>query len=113
MKLPDFLTPAEAQAIHAALPTLSVKEKMELFDLLEEKERRSRLQAAQNSVVGFAHAVYPGFKEGAHHRALSKIFDDIVNGRKHRVVAADFHIAHRVARMLGKLARGGLANLPP
>ena len=37
MKLPDFLTPAEAKALQAALPTLSVKEKMELFDLLEEK----------------------------------------------------------------------------
>jgi predicted phage terminase large subunit-like protein len=95
VKLPDFLTPAEAQAIHAALPTLSVKEKMELFDLLEEKERRSRLQAAQNSVVGFAHAVYPGFKEGAHHRALSKIFDDIVHGRKHRVI---INIAPRMGK---------------
>lgn len=95
MKLPDFLTPAEAKAIQAALPTLSVKEKMELFDLLEEKERRSRLQAAQGSVVGFAHAVYPGFKEGAHHRALSKIFDDIVHGRKHRVI---INIAPRMGK---------------
>jgi len=28
-------TPAEAKALQAALPTLSVKEKMELFDLLD------------------------------------------------------------------------------
>ena len=64
MKLPDFLTPAEARAINVALPKMSVKEKMELFDLLEEKERRHTLNLARSSVLGFAHAVYPGFKEG-------------------------------------------------
>jgi hypothetical protein len=82
MKLPDFLTPKQAQAIQAALPTMSVREKMELFDLLEEKERRHRLTAAQNSLLGFAHFSYPGFKEGAHHRKLAQIFEEVISGVK-------------------------------
>jgi predicted phage terminase large subunit-like protein len=95
MRLPDFLTPQEAQALHAALPTLSVKEKMELFDLLEERERRHRIVSAQNSLLGFAHAIYPGFKEGAHHRQLAKIFDAVIAGEKKRVI---INIAPRMGK---------------
>lgn len=95
MKLPDFLTPQQAQAIHASLPTLSLQEKMELFDLLEEKERRYKLTSAQTSLLGFAHAVYPNFKEGPHHRQLAKIFEDVLAGRKHRVI---INIAPRMGK---------------
>ena len=73
MRLPDFLTPKQAQAIQAALPTLSSAEKLELFDVLEQKEQRHRLKLAQNSLLGFAHYAYPGFKEGAHHRKLAEM----------------------------------------
>ena len=86
MKLPDFLTPQEANAIQAALPHMSVKEKMELFDLLEEKERRHKITSAQNSLLGFAHMLYPGFKEGPHHRKLAAIFEDVILGKKKRVI---------------------------
>jgi predicted phage terminase large subunit-like protein len=95
MRLPDFLTPQEAQALQAALPTLSVKEKMELFDLLEERERRHRITSAQNSLLGFAHAIYPGFKEGAHHRKLAEIFEEVISGVKRRVI---INIAPRMGK---------------
>lgn len=95
MKLPDFLTAKEAAAIQAALPTMSVKEKMELFDLLEERERRAKLSAAQNSLLGFAHLLYPGFKEGAHHRKLAEIFEAVVKGEKRRVI---INIAPRMGK---------------
>jgi predicted phage terminase large subunit-like protein len=95
MKLPDFLTPKQAQAIQAALPTMSVREKMELFDLLEEKERRHRVTAAQNTLLGFAHYTYPGFKEGAHHRKLAQIFEDVISGAKRRVI---INIAPRMGK---------------
>lgn len=95
MKLPDFLSPTQADAILKALPTLSVKEKMELFDLLEEKEKRHRIQKARTSTLGFAHGVYPGFKEGAHHRKLSALFQDVVEGRKKRLI---INIAPRMGK---------------
>ena len=95
MKLPDFLSAKEAAAIQAALPAMTVKEKMELFDLLEERERRARLTAARTSVLGFAHAIYPGFKEGPHHRQLAKIFDAVISGEKRRVI---INIAPRMGK---------------
>jgi len=95
MKLPDFLTAKQAAAIQQALPTLSVQEKLELFDLLEEKEARYRLKQAQKSMLGFAHYVYPGFKEGPHHRKLAAIFEDVLAGRKTRVI---INIAPRMGK---------------
>jgi predicted phage terminase large subunit-like protein len=95
MRLPDFLTPKQAQAIQAALPTLSSAEKLELFDLLEQKEQRHRLKLAQNSFLGFAHYAYPGFKEGAHHRKLAEIFEAVVRGEKTRVI---INIAPRMGK---------------
>lgn len=95
MKLPSFLTPQQAQAIQKALPTMSVKEKLELFDLLEEQERRLTLQTARQTPLGFAHSIYPGFKEGPHHRKLSSIFDAVIRGEKRRVI---INIAPRMGK---------------
>ncbi len=95
MKLPEFLTAKQAQKVQALLPTLSIQEKVELFELLEEKERRYTLYKAQNTFLGFAHAVYPGFKEGAHHRKLASIFEAIVSGEKKRVI---INIAPRMGK---------------
>jgi len=95
MKLPEFLTHSEAAAIYAALPAMSLKEKMDLCDLLEEKEHRFRVQKARESALGFAHAVYPGFKEGPHHRQLAKIFDAVIAGDKKRVI---INIAPRMGK---------------
>lgn len=95
MKLPDFLTATQAKRIYQMLPTLTVQEKIELFDLLEEKERRHRLKNAQNTLLGFAHYTYPGFKEGAHHRKLASIFEDVITGKKRRVI---INIAPRMGK---------------
>ena len=56
------LTPLEAKLIQKNLPYMSKAEKLELFDDLDLRERRARLAAASNNILGFATAVYPGFK---------------------------------------------------
>jgi predicted phage terminase large subunit-like protein len=95
MKLPDFLTSKQVQALQKALPHMSVREKMELFDLLEEQEARQRIVRARTSLLGFAHAVYPGFKEGPHHRQLAKLFEAVISGEKRRVI---INIAPRMGK---------------
>ena len=96
MKLNDLtLSPTEAQAVQRALPTLSLKEKVELMDMLEEREKRYALVAARTDIIKFALHVYPGFKVGAHHRKLAKIFQDVVAGKKKRVI---INIAPRMGK---------------
>jgi predicted phage terminase large subunit-like protein len=97
MKPENFttLSKLELEAMAKALPHMSVKEKMELFDDLELRESRAKLQAAKTNMLGFAQAVYPGFKIGPHHRKLAKIFTDVVEGRKKRVI---INIAPRMGK---------------
>ena len=80
------LTPLEAKLIQKNLPNMTKEEKLELFADLEEREKRATLVAAQNNILGFAKAVYPGFKVGPHHRKLAKIFEDVIAGNKKRVI---------------------------
>lgn len=89
------LTKRELEALQRALPTLSVQEKMELLEDLELRESRARLAAAQDNMLGFASSVYPGFKIGPHHRKLAKIFTDVIEGRKKRVI---INIAPRMGK---------------
>ena len=91
----SMLSKAELAALLKALPTMSVKDKMELFDDLEIRERRASLIAAKNNMLGFATAVYPGFKIGPHHKKLARIFTDVIEGRKKRVI---INIAPRMGK---------------
>jgi len=97
MNISEFttLTPREIAAIQMALPSLSTEEKLELLQDLDVREKRARLAAAQTNMLGFAQAVYPGFKIGAHHRKLAKIFTDVIEGKKKRVI---INIAPRMGK---------------
>ena len=89
------LSKQELEALQKALPHMSAEEKAELLADLEEREKRTRLTAAQDNMLGFATAVYPGFKIGPHHRKLAKIFTDVIEGRKKRVI---INIAPRMGK---------------
>jgi predicted phage terminase large subunit-like protein len=96
MKLSNLtLSPTEIQAIQRALPTMSLREKVELMDMLEEREKRYKLTAGRTNMIDFAKHVYPGFKVGPHHRKLSKIFQDVIDGKKKRVI---INIAPRMGK---------------
>ena len=91
----DFLTPEEAFAAQKALKDMTVAEKLAFLEELEEKERRHKLKSAQDNPIEFAKYVYPGFKVGPHHKKLAKIFDDVVQGKKKRVI---INIAPRMGK---------------
>ena len=89
------LSKVELEAMQRALPHMTLQEKMELFQDLEMRESRASLQAAKTNMLGFATAVYPGFKIGPHHKKLAKIFTDVVEGKKKRVI---INIAPRMGK---------------
>jgi predicted phage terminase large subunit-like protein len=96
MKLNDLnLTPAEAKALQAALPKMSVQEKIELMDMLDERERRRSMYSARGNLIDFAKHVYPGFKVGPQHKKLAKIFQEVIEGKKKRVI---INIAPRMGK---------------
>ena len=91
----DFLTPEEAMAARKALKDMTTEEKSAYLALLDEKERRHGLKAAQTNPIEFAKYVYPGFKVGPHHKKLAKIFEDVISGKKKRVI---INIAPRMGK---------------
>ena len=95
MKNITTLSKLELEALQKALPHMTPAEKEELLKDLELREHRARLAAAQDNMLGFAKAVYPGFKIGPHHKKLAKIFTDVIEGRKKRVI---INIAPRMGK---------------
>jgi predicted phage terminase large subunit-like protein len=89
------LTAQEAAAIQAAMPTMTLAEKLELMEMLEERERRTALTSGRTNMIDFARRVYPGFKVGPHHRKLAKIFQDVIDGKKKRII---INIAPRMGK---------------
>jgi len=81
-----ILSPEEIRALNQVLPTLSPREKAELLHDLEERAARASMTIGRDSLLGFATHVYPGFKIGPHHKKLSKIFEDVIAGKKKRVI---------------------------
>ena len=89
------MQPMSENEINALLATLSPTQKLEFLEELEEQAKRTEIKQARTSLLSFAHAVYPGFKEGPHHRKLAKIFSDVVSGKKKRVI---INIAPRMCK---------------
>jgi predicted phage terminase large subunit-like protein len=70
----------------ASIAHLAPEQKKALIDLLDEKIKRAELKQAQNDLISFAHMVYPSYNDGAHHRHIAKIFKDVLEGKKRRVI---------------------------
>ena len=90
-----ILTASEAAALAANLSRLSLEEKLEALELLDKSAQHKARNMARTDMIEFAKYVYPGFKVGPHHRKLAKIFQDVIEGRKKRVI---INIAPRMGK---------------
>ena len=81
--------------IAALLKTLTPQQKLEFLEDLEEQTKRLSFKQSQTSMTAFARYIYPGFKEGTHHRKLAQIFRDVIDGKKKRVI---INIAPRMGK---------------
>jgi predicted phage terminase large subunit-like protein len=80
------LTPEAIHKLKSALPTMSEKEKRKTLELLKQYQTEKTKKLGSQSFLDFILHVYPGYKIGPHHRKLAKIFEDIANGVKKRVI---------------------------
>ena len=78
-----------------ALKDMNRAEKEAYLGLLDEKEQRAHKKRAMTDPIEFAKYVYPNFKVGPHHKKLAKIFQDVVEGKKKRVI---INIAPRMGK---------------
>jgi predicted phage terminase large subunit-like protein len=69
-----------------SLKGLRLEEKRALLALLEAKERVDAVKMARTDFLAFCRWVYPGFKEGPHHRIIAKLLKQVVEGEKTRLI---------------------------
>ena len=72
-----------------------VEEKLHMIDALDRKIKDLHVQAARGDILEFAKRVYPNYVVGKHHRFMAKLFKDIAEGRKKRVI---INIAPRMGK---------------
>ena len=97
------LTPAAIQRLKQALPTMPDKEKRRVADLLKQYQNQVTQAKGKDSFLDFIAHVYPGYKVGPHHRKLARIFEEIAEGKKKRVIV-NIAPRHGKSEMISYLA---------
>ena len=80
------LTAQDIASLENALPTMPEKQKRRTVELLKQYKTEVTKEIGSRSFLDFVQHVYPGYKVGPHHRRLAKIFEEIANGVKKRVI---------------------------
>lgn len=65
---------------------LPVREQKEILKLLDRIEAAREKEYAREHFLGFVKKLWPDFIEGYHHKVIAALFDDIVAGKKKRVI---------------------------
>ena len=89
---------------------LPLDRQRELLEILERFQSASQKKMASSSFLGFVKHMWPSFIEGSHHRIMAKVFDDVVSGKKKRIILnmpprhtkSEFASIHLPAYFLGK-----------
>ncbi len=84
----EFLNEEEIELLLAALPGMARAEQEQLLLDLEELDRKRSIARAKVDFLAFCRYVYPGFKEGPHHRHMAPLLHDLRDGTKPRLTVS-------------------------
>jgi len=97
------ITPEQIKLIRDALPFMAEEDKRRNLELLKIYDSESVQEVGKGDFLTFIDHVYAGYKVGPHHRRLAKIFEDIANGKKKRVIV-NIAPRHGKSEMISYLA---------
>ena len=80
------MTPQQVQQIRAKIPHMSVYEKTETLELLDELEKRKERRKAEKEFIKFVKAMWPEFIEGRHHIKMAEAFQEVAEGKTKRLI---------------------------
>jgi predicted phage terminase large subunit-like protein len=61
-------------------------QQLEILDLLKELDRANTKKKSRTHFLDFVKELWPSFIEGSHHRIIAELFDDIVRGKRKRII---------------------------
>lgn len=68
------------------IDSLTPDKQIELLNLVRNFEQSQSIESARTGFLPFVKYMWPDFIEGPHHRKIAKLFDDVVEGRKKRII---------------------------
>ena len=80
------LTSEDIEELQNLFQVADPKDKVKLQRLLKTYKTKVVEKSGKETFLDFIQHVYPGYIIGEHHRRLAKIFEDIANGVKKRVI---------------------------
>ena len=103
------ITPENIQKLKQALPLMPDKEKRRVAELLKQYQNQVTQKLGKDHFLDFIGHVYPGYKVGPHHKKLARIFEEIAEGKKKRVIV-NIAPRHGKSEMISYLAPAWLAE---
>jgi predicted phage terminase large subunit-like protein len=76
----------DLEVLQKALPTMSERERQRNLVLLKEYQKDVTQKKGKANFLDFIKHVYPDYKVGAHHARLAKLFEEIAQGKRKRVI---------------------------
>jgi len=76
----------DLEVLQKALPTMSEKERQRNLILLKDYQKDVTQKDGKANFLDFIKHVYPDYKVGAHHARLAKLFEEIAQGKRKRVI---------------------------
>jgi hypothetical protein len=81
-----MISPKDLELLEQALPQMSETERQRNLKLLLDYKKELVKQAGGKTFLEFIKHVYPDYKVGAHHAKLAKLFEEIAEGKRKRVI---------------------------
>lgn len=97
------LTLEHIQELEQSLPFMGEDQKRRTLELIKEWYGQQARVMGRDNFLTFIEHVYPGYKVGPHHRRLARIFEEIAEGKKKRVVV-NIAPRHGKSEMISYLA---------
>ncbi len=81
-----MISPKDLELLEQALPQMSETERLRNLQLLQQYQAELVKEAGGKTFLEFIRHVYPDYKVGAHHAKLAKLFEEIAEGKRKRVI---------------------------
>ena len=76
----------DLELLQNALPDMPEKERQRSLLLLQQYQKEVTQEQGKANFLDFIKHVYPDYKIGAHHARLAKLFEEIAEGKRKRVI---------------------------
>ena len=76
----------DLELLQNALPDMPEKERQRSLLLLQQYQKEVTQEQGKANFLDFIQHVYPDYKIGAHHARLAKLFEEIAEGKRKRVI---------------------------